>query len=368
MLTRGSAPRAPLACLLFLTLAAAVSLAGCGSAGQGAPPAPKRIALVYRARDGALVLASVTGRDPRTLGSAAQALLSPDGTRVIALGADGVLTLYRTARASDPRVVATLAAPDWASSGLRLLGWSPDSRYVALSGDELSGQGEQGALLVVNVASGRARTVATGNFLGASFAPTLPDRLVYSQASLVQLDAGESLLYVTTPGGRGTRELTRSGLASSPTWSRRGILFARLAVLGSPTSSPRYELWLVQPNGRGLRRVGAFSAGPPMLDGASAIAVSASGKRAVADFYSPYSARPLVDAWTIDLTARGAVAQAIRLRGGSAVAKGISRNGKAVLAVARGGGGGGGEVISIPWGGGRYTVLASDASDPSWNH
>jgi hypothetical protein len=350
-------------------LVGGLALAGCGTESVSSPPAPKRIALVYLARGGAIVLASARGEDPRTLGRAEQALLAPDGTRVLALthgGGTARLTLYRTGRTSEPRRLATLGAPSFASTGVQLLAWSPDSRYVALSADALSGGGEEGVLLLLNVASGQLRTIATGNFLGASFAPTLPDRLVYSNASISQLDDNESLLYMSDLSGHHTRELTSSGLASSPAWTAHGILFARLLSLGGPSSSPRYGLWLIRPDGRGLRRIADFAFGPPVLLDGAAISVSASGRRAVGDFYSAYSAQPLVDIWEIGIAARSPSASVIRLPGIRAVAEGISRNGKEILVVAQGSGST--AVESIPWSRGETATLASAGTDPSWNH
>jgi hypothetical protein len=357
--------------LAGLALLAGALLAACGGGGaSNLPPAPKRIALVYRERDGALVLAPARGGAPRRLGSASQALLSPDGTRAVALstGASGqTLTLYGTGRSTAGRVLATLAPPDWAGSGAQLLGFSPDSRYVVLSADALSPSGEEGALVVLDLRSGAMRTVATaGSFLGAGFAPTLPDRLVYSAASVSQLDDSESLLYVTDPRGRHTRQLTSSGLASSPAWSVRGIVFARLATLGSAGVSPRYGLWLIQADGRGLRRIGDFSGGAPDGTAASAaIMVSANGRRAVADFYSAYSPEPLVDVWEVDLVARRApIARALDVPG--AVAKAISRDGRELLVVIHGADGP--KVESLRWGTSAGTVLAGAGNDPSWNH
>ena len=85
-----------------LVLASGAGLAGCGSSNSNTPAPPKKLALVYRNGSGSIVVASVTGRTLRTLGPATQALLSPDGTRVLSLaeaGATTKLTLYRTGRA-----------------------------------------------------------------------------------------------------------------------------------------------------------------------------------------------------------------------------------------------------------------------------
>jgi hypothetical protein len=312
-------------------------------------------------------VASPAGGDSRPLGADSQALLSPDGTRVLALGSDGAgttLTLYRTARRSAPHVIAQLAAGQWSPGSVRLLCWSADSRYVALSANQLSPSGEEDALLVLDVRSGQVRTIATGDFLGARFSPALPDMLVYSEASVAQLDEDESLLYVTSPAGRDTRQLTRSGLASAPAWSAGGIVFAKLLRLGSRSSQPLYALWQIQPSGAGAHRLGIFAAGPP--DGSharAALALSASGKRLVGDFYSPSGA---VEVWALTL-GRHPEAEPISVPGARITAAGISRNGKSILLTARTPSGQS-EIETLPWNGTKLRLLASAATDPSWNH
>ncbi|HEX2704002.1 MAG TPA: hypothetical protein VHM72_11305, partial [Solirubrobacteraceae bacterium] len=267
----------------------ALALAGC-AAGSSSNLSAKRLALIYRDRGQAFVLTMPPGGAGRPLGESTQAILSPDGRHVLALSASATLTLYPTARRGVARVIAQLAPPRFAPDAARLLCWSADSRYVAITADERSAAGEQSALLVLDVRSGQITTLATGDFLGASFAPALPDRLVYSVASVAELDDDESLLYEAKPNGRQTRELTRSGLASAPVWGAHGIVFAKLLSLGSESSSPLYALWQIEPSGRGLHRIGTFAAGPPVADSAgAALWLSADGDRLVGDFYSAAS-------------------------------------------------------------------------------
>jgi hypothetical protein len=342
----------------------ALALAGCGAASTTIP-APQRLALVYR-HGHAVVLASVAGADPRLLGDDAQALLSPDGTRVLARsssGNDEALTLYGTARRAVPRAIGALATPDYSPASVRLLCWSADSRYVALTADELSATGERGALLVLDVHSGRLVTVATGNFLGASFSPTVPDRLVYSDATVAQLANNESLLYETGADGRHTRALTRAGLASAPAWSARGIVFARLVRLGSASSSPLYALWQVAATGGKPRRIDSFTAGPPdPAAGGAALSFSTSGKRAVGDFYS--TSGP-VEAWAFSL-GRDAQTRQISVPGATITAAAISRNGKTILVTARTSGGQP-QLETLSWSGAEHHIVAGAAKDASWN-
>ena len=346
--------------------AGALALAGCAAAGPSVL-APKRQLLIYRNGGQTFSVSSPSGGAARALGDASQALLSPDGTRVLALSTGqsrATLTLYPTSGRGVARVIAQLGAPRFLPDGTRLRSWSPDSRYVSLTANELSTAGEESALLVLDVHTGHVRTIATGDFLGASFAPALPDRLVYADASVAQLDNNESLLYETEANGGRTRELTRSGLASAPVWGAHGIVFAKLLRLGSESSSPLYALWQIEPSGRGLQRLGGFASGPPDAGSSgAALWLSADGDRLVGDFYSPFQQ---VEVWALDLAGRHRSTRRMRVAGATIVAEGISRNGKAILLKERTSGAS--EIVSLDWNGTRQRVLAYSAGDASWNH
>jgi len=304
------------------------------------------------------VVAKVGGRDPRVLGAATEALLSPDGREVVALEtAEGraVVTVYGTARRGGSRVVAVLAPPDFSAHAVKLLGWSPDSRLVALSTNELSGSGAQGVLLVLDVQGGMLTRIATGTFLGASFAPQRPDRLVYARASIVQLDDNEASLWTAQSDGSDQQELTDTGLARDPLWTPAGIFFARLERLGSRTSPPLYGLWRIAANGTALERLGDIEAGPP----AGPLAASASGRRILADFDSPSGGA--VQVWTVALLRRGVLTRQLTL---PAVGDGVSRDGKLVLATMFGSPA---QIETLRWDGELERTLANGASGADWN-
>ncbi|MGA2471407.1 MAG: hypothetical protein ABSG64_12040 [Solirubrobacteraceae bacterium] len=354
---------------LVAVTALAALLSACGSTSV-APPA--RLALVYSTQNGNVVVASPRGAHPHGLGLAAQALLAPDGSLVATLRGGGgtapvLLSTDRTAGAPRPHVAARFGLPQWSRDGIELLAWSPDSRYVALSANRLTGGGEQTELLLVDVATGTVRQIATGDFLGASFAPTLPDRLVYADASVDQLDSGHVALFTANADGSGRRQLTRSGLALDPGWGAKGIVFARLSRVGSPTSSPRYQLWLVQPNGSGLRRLTHITAGPPAADASgSALAVSASGTRVVATLYSAYTTLPVVDVWTVNLARSRPVTRELHFRGAAVTAAGIARNGQTIL-VSAVEPTGRSALESVHFDGTGLRLLAARGWNPSWN-
>jgi Tol biopolymer transport system component len=354
--------------LVPLALAVAL-LAGCG--GARSVTAPKHFRLVYLNGD-EVIVASVHGTDAHTLGPGSQALLAPSGTVVGALVAGGgdsqSLRIYQTLRRPRPRVVAQFGASKWLSGETRLLAWSPDSRYVALTATALSGGGEQPELLVVNVVSGRVAVIAAGYFFGASFAPKLPDRLAYSRASVEQLDSGGAVLFTAQPDGRDARAITTSGLDEDPAWGAKGIVFARLSRLGTTTSGPRYQLWIVQPTGRGLRQLTHIVAGRPATGSARApLGVSADGTHIVANFFSAHSFSA-IDVWAVDIERRRIVVRLLGFGGARFVAQGISSDGRSILVSPAGEEAPAAQIETRWWHGSTLTPLVSVGSDPSWNH
>lgn len=341
----------------FAVFAAGVALSACASVKRrvAQPPTP---ALMYLS-GGDAVLAKPGGGDPRVLGPARQALLAPDGRTVVALSSRAgraLLTAYTVhRRAVSSRIVAVLAPPDFATRGIRLLAWSSDSRLVALSGYSLSRSGEDGALLVANLASGQLTAIARGTLLGASFSPTQPDRIVYADATIIQLDDNQARLWIASADGTGRTALTHSGLASWPLWTKAGIYFARLERLGTAGSAPTYGVWRVQPDGSQPAPLSGISGGPP----ATALAASANGRRVVANLESRSGGSVAV--WTAMLDRTGWSAQQLGLAG---IATAVSRNGKLILTNVFGSEP---EVEAVPWTGAPGRSLALGASAPGWN-
>jgi hypothetical protein len=224
--------------------------------------------------------------------------------------------------------------------------------------------GEQPELLVINASSGAVATITAGNFLGASFAPALPDRLVYARATVDQLDAGRVLLFTADADGRHQRAITHAGLAADPSWGARGIVFARLEQLGTHTRSPRYQLWEVQPAGSGLHQLTHIVAGPPARGAAaSPLSISASGTRIVANFFSPTLST--IETWTVGLAHTHPVVRRLVLHGRQFIAQGISRDGRTLLVS--GTRGATEPLTSLRWNGSRAHRLAPAGVDPSWN-
>ena len=175
--------------------------------------------------------------------------------------------------------------------------------------------------------------------------------------------------------GSGRRALTHDGLASNPLWGPSEIAFSRTRKCSRRPGGDLFpaQLWLMRPDGHGVRRLTHVDPGP-LSSGLSPTAWSDDGRRLLADLdTSSDRGIPARDgAWTVEVPSGRA--RQLRVRGSSVAGAGISHDGSTVLATlipvtgpfrfpadqSRS------AVATIPWQGGRPHVLAHDAASPSW--
>jgi len=209
--------------------------------------------LIAYAVRGELRVQPVAGGPPRTLtqvpGSPQTFTFSPDGVR-IAFVAEGAIILLPVVGKGPVRRVALPAV--WAGSKLAALQWSPDGRLLAFS--RTSGDGKAGMLHneldVIGLDGKGARTLAVNPApYGAHVEPSWsPD------SKRVAFNQGEFRLATVSVAGGPHVPLTkpaRGVVDSDPIWSPDGttIAFARSPARGVS------DVWLVRPNGTGLRRL-----------------------------------------------------------------------------------------------------------------
>src|SRR4051812_39450697 len=126
--------------------------------------------------------------------------------------------------------------------------WSPDSRTIAaVTGRELGTK----RLVLIDVATGAARTVATGQFYGASFSPT-GNALVYARATSDTYPPRSSLWVVATAGGKPVR-ITRGHSDMSPLWDSDAVAFSRSRKPPRPYDAAKQDLYVIAPTGGGPR-------------------------------------------------------------------------------------------------------------------
>jgi hypothetical protein len=297
----------------------------------------------------AVMLASLHG-GTRVLGPGDDALLSPDGSGVAAdrpSGRNGhyEVVLYSTTSRSVRLLTRASGSP------ANLLAWSPDGRYLAVA--------EFDRFVVVDVRNGHTRTITSGQVNIASFARDGTDRLVFDHSGLNSTRV--DLLVVRASGG-GIVALTRDGASEYPLCGPAGIFFTRVTPRGK--HGPLFELWSMRADGTHARQLTHVTA-PRLTDGLTAVAVSADGRHLLANFVGT----DLTEAWAIDLSGPVALPRDLTAHGSGTIAAGLSRDGNLVLAD-RGYAGdtpAHWSLETIPWSGGRPTVLAAHGAFPSWD-
>jgi Tol biopolymer transport system component len=316
------------------------------------PPAPRLETLAYVTFDKdykpTLWSAHADGTSRRKLATGVNPQVSPDGRQIAYIRADKPELWVVAAAGGAPRRLAR---------NVRYfdLRWTADSTTLAFVSGPAIGAND---LRLVDVASGRTRTVASGFFHGASFSPDGAS-LVWSRSADDTYPARSDLYTAPVAGGAATR-ITTDGNAESPVWGPQLIAFSRAKTPVKKSDYPKINIFTIRPDGSGRRQLTKVN--PPfLLAGLTATDWSADGRRLVAE----YGGQDTSEVWRVDAVTGAAKDVTGRFDGvfGSA----ISRDGTAILATTGYIGEPDGDVVSLAWGTGKRTVLVKNASMPSWN-
>lgn len=300
-------------------------------------------------------LANVTGGDPRRLGAGSSAMLAPDG---------GSVAVVQELAPPDNSTSELLVYPASGGAGMKLYhcpgfltvyGWSSDSKLILASCPH--GLNDSGPLLVIAAGGGSVATISSGVIDGASFATNSSDDVVYALGATQLLTAPVNL-YRSSPAGGERRQITHGGISTSPVWGPRYIVFAR-TTSRSTVNAPINQLWSIAPNGSGARQLTHMSVNA-LADGLVPVAFSANGEHLLAGFTGTDQSA----SWVVDLADKTAVPR--RLIDSENTPDAISRDGGTVL-LTNGFEGQPTSVESVPWGGGKPTVLARRGANASWN-
>lgn len=252
--------------------------------------------------------------------------------------------------------------------------WSPDSSMIAaVRGPELGRE----RLVLIDVASGAQRTVARGFFSGVSFAPG-GGQFVYARAAREKFPLHSDIYRVDVSGGRPFR-LTYDHRSLDPLWgpakplppgmkSARpqpvggDIVFVKLLGAKQRRYGPKNELFLMGPGGQDVRRLTHTRVGP-LVWGLTPTDWSADGRRLLAEFGGQDTSYAVtVNALT------GAQRPVARAAERGLVGAALSADGSTILAATGGfEPGRHNNVVSVPYTGGRITILARNAFEPGWS-
>jgi hypothetical protein len=305
-----------------------------------------------------VAIASVGGNDVRILGHGSMALIAPNGSSVAVIstsatsgGSSSTLWLYPSRGGPARKLYHS-------SEFIDLFGWSADSRLLLA---DLSGASNGvGPLLSIDAKSGATHTIAKGVISGASFSEQGSDDVVYSLAQS-QLTSAAVNIYTSSWTGGDVNEIVTGGHSTNPLWGPKGIVFVRQSSRGA-AAEPLNQLWFIESNGAGARQLTHMSLSP-LVDGLVPVAFSANGSHLLADFQGTDTSA----AWVVDLSGAKAVVRDLNGIADGNVAAGISRSGQTVL-IDSGFEGSPQSIETIPWGGGKPTVLAKHGAFASWNY
>jgi len=158
---------------------------------------------------------------------------------------------------------------------------SPTGAHVLVNTGPLNGAQK---LVLLDVATGTTRTIATGYFYGASFSPD-GTQFAYSRARTVNYKAPNDVFVAAVAGGQ-PRNLTNDGHSAYPVWGPTQIAFSRWRLHYGPKhaeSGPAYNISVINPDGSGRRDVTNVKV-PYLLSGLIATDWSADGTKLLTQF------------------------------------------------------------------------------------
>ena len=276
--------------------------------------------------------------------------VAPDGRRIAYLIGARTATLKVKPAAGGSAI--TVAKNVWYYENVE---WAPDSvRIGVITGPE-NGPYQ---LKVCDVDARRCRTVAKGYFSGLSFAPS-GEGIAFARAFSNSYPSRANLYTARLDGGT-PHKLTSDGKAGFPVWGPDAIAFDRGQTAPRRGDYDKLDIYTITPDGGTIKRL-TTTRPPFLLAGLQPLAWSDDGKRLAAQ----YTGQDTAEAWRVNAT----TGKAADATGGfdGIVGWGLSHDGSTLLATTGYFDDPKGNVVAVAWSGGAQTVLAKDATQPSWN-
>jgi len=328
------------------SLLAACALALAPTAAQASTPAKLAYVTGLAGVRPQVHVMNADGSGAVALGTGVDALISPDGARV------AIVTPYTRhgqsllVRPSGGGAARTLAHTNDAIGPLT---WSPDGALLAVVINTTR-------LVVIDVASRARHVVARGQIQGVSFSPD-GRRIAYARSRSARLLAPVNV-FVAAADGSGALAITHDGRSLEPVWGPTRIAYTHERL--RKADAPVYQLRTMRPDGSGERQLTHMRI-PRLLSGLTATAWSADGSRLLAE----YGGQDTSEAWTVDVASGRARDLTGRVDG--VIGADLSADGRTVL-VQRGyfDDPQHQSIATVPFAGGRATVLVRHGSEPSW--
>jgi Tol biopolymer transport system component len=300
----------------------------------------------------AVVIAADDGSASRRVGHGSSPHVSPDG-RAVAFLHEG------PGHAQELQIATTSGGPPKTlMGGLReafYLEFSPNSEQIlAERGPEIGKR----KLVLITVASGAQKVLASGYFYGFGFDPE-GKQVVYTKANSEKYPPKTDVFRVSAAGGPAVA-LTKDHASEYPLWGPTGkIVFVKLLDASKRKYGPKNELYLMNEKAGQVKRL-THTAVDPLLQGLFPTAWSGNGKRILAQFGGQDTSYAVgVNAQT------GAQKPVIEATEEGLVGSAISFNGQTVFGYEGGfDPGNPHNVVSVT--GGKTKVLVRNATEPSF--
>jgi hypothetical protein len=157
--------------------------------------------------------------------------------------------------------------------------WSPNSEYVLA---ERGGEIGIRKLVLITVATGAQKVLASGYFSGFSFDPEGKE-IVYAKSNVEKFPPHSDVFRVPVAGGKAVA-LTHDHLSMYPVWGPSGkIVFVKLVEGNKRKYAPKNELYLMNPQGQQVKRL-THTKVDELLQGLFPTAWSGNGKTILAQF------------------------------------------------------------------------------------
>jgi Tol biopolymer transport system component len=326
-------------------------------AATGAAPAAATLVFDRHPATPSVYAAADDGTGVRRIGPGSRPRISPDGATVVYQGR-GSAPAFRPdlfVAPADGSAPPRRLARGWPDTFT--CAWTPDARsVVTVIGPELGPR----RLVVIDVATGVAHTLARGSFSGATLSP---DGATLLYARNVGEDFRRSDLYrVAVAGGTPVR-VTSDHRSAWPLWGPAGgVVYVRRVDAAIRRYGPKNELYVAAPDGTGPRRLTRTTVAP-LLTGLVPTAWSADGTRLLADF----GGQDTSYAVTVN-PVTGAHRPLVRAAENGVVGADLSADGTTVLATTGGPDRSGRhDIVAISYEGGPATLLVRNAADPDWS-
>jgi WD40 repeat protein len=312
--------------------------------------APAQATLVYvkgpddgRSR---VIVANDDGSNPHKIGNGRSPVISPDGRWVawIAPGEPEVVKMRLADRSRKAREIES-------ASFIGEMQFSPDSKSLGLVINT--------RLLVYNIRDREATRAASGNIRGFSFSP---DSQSVAFGTTGRNDAADAPadLYSFDIAGESRTRITRDRKSLNPLWGEAGIVHDRQRLRDG--DAPSYNLFEIQPDGGSLRRITKLRI-PSLMSGLVPLELSENGNRMIALFIG----QDLTIGFRVN-PKNGKAHTLGKFSESGFVAADLSADGRTVLGQSNGiDPGSRHNVVTMPYRGGRQTVLVRRAYAPDWS-